>query len=342
MRINIADTSIGKQSNIKDYGKNSVRFLVDNVDSIAIEKAKALKLLKGKNSLLNTIIGELYQRALMEEKLELFTLLNLSNKKNLPSTFLISWLDIDVLSLKNTDENTYKILSSLPEYCDQILVDITPYLSVKTGEINDITGVQSRVIRDLLCRNYELFDTLWLTPNILYYITKIYCLILANKIGKVYNLNYQETFKVATVIAVFFTLRCSTSKDVINPIMHKMDFLTRMVDTKPIFKYISEKYTDKEFTLQAMVDTIVEFTPDRMSKLSVATYLSVNTSLGSSQITSLVNLEYPPYFTAAVLGALSGDKSSIYFQLKNLKLKRDADTLAKELLKSNSFIHDTY
>ncbi len=342
MRVNLADTTIGKQTDLKNYGRNASKFLIDNYHSITMESQDELRILKANDSLINTVIGELYRQAISEEKLGIFTLLNLAKMQNIPSMFLITWLDVDILGLKDTDPTGYKTISSLPKYRDQILLDISPHISKKDSRVRDITGLQYKVVRDLLCRNYLQFDTLWLSPTLLYHITKIYCSILANKIGRLYNLSYQETHTIATIFAVFFTLRCSTSEDVINPIMHKMDYLTRIVDTKEIFAYIKDKYTDKTFDMDAVIDTIKELSPSRVRNLTTATFFAMNSNLGSSQILSLINLEYPPYFTASLLGALSGDKGSIYFFIKNLNLRKDADALSKEILKTSSFIRNTH
>lgn len=342
MKTSISDTIIGKQSNLADYRKTALRFLVDNRDSIVIDSDTAVSMLKNTNTLLNTPITELYRSIISEEKLSLFTLLDLSNIKQIPSAFLITWLDIDVLQIKHDAPSLHTVVSSIPEYCDQIIVDITPFVSTKTNTISDVAAVQLRIVRDLLCRSYTQFDTMWLTPTIMYYITKLYSNMVASKLGRIYNLNYQETFTIATIMSVFFTLQCSTSDDVVNPVMYKMDFLTRMVDTKQIYRHISDKYSASEFDLAAVVATIVALSPARLSKLSLASFMAMHTNFGSSQIISLLNVEYPPYFVASTLGALSGDKSSIYYQIRQLNLKKDADALAKELLGTNSFIKSTY
>ncbi len=341
-KISLAETTIGKNTNIKNYGRESGKFLIDNEHLITLDKDIERRILNTNNNLMNSILGELYQQAIAENRLGIFTLLDMTRVKNLPSWFLITWLDIDILSLKDIDPSGYKTISSISKYRDQILLDITPHISKNNKAVKDLSGLQFKVIRDLLCRNYLLFDSLWLSPNLIYHLTKIYCRILSSKIGRTYNLSFQETSTVATAIAIFFTNRCADIKDTINPIMHKMDFLNRAIDTKVVFEYVSEKYDVESYDINAMIETIVALGPSRLSKLTASTFFNMNTNLAGSQIVSLVNLEYPPYFTASLLGALSGDKSSIYHLLKSLDLKKDADLFSKEILRTNSFIKSMY
>ena len=341
-KIDLSMTTIGQETNLKNYAKESAKFLIEYSDSIIIEKNAGLKLLNTSNLLMKTIISELYSQAIAEEKLDTFTLLDLSKVPSIPSWFLITWLDLDVLTVKQQDPQSYSAIASIGEYRDQILCDVTGHIDRNKTALRDRSGLQSRVIRDLLCRNYLTFDTMWLSPVLLYHLTKIYSLILANKLGRLYNLSYQEMYTAATIIGVFFTNRCGDIKGIINPIMHKMDFFQRVIDTKKVFSYISSKYTEKDFDVEAMVDTIKEFGPSRMNSLNRSTFFNMNTTLAGTQIVSLINLEYPPYFTASVLGALSGDKSSIYHSIKSLNLRKDADAISKEIIRTNSFIRSTF
>ena len=341
-KIDLSMTTIGQETNLKNYAKESAKFLIEYSDSIIIKKENGINLLNTSNLLMKTIVSELYNQAIAEEKLDTFTLLNLSKVSSIPSWFLITWLDLDVLAVKQLDPQSYSAISSIGEYRDQILFDITGHIDRSKTVLKDRSGLQNRVIRDLLCRNYLTFDTMWLSPVLLYHLTKIYSLILANKLGRLYNLSYQEMYTAATVIGVFFTNRCGDIKGVINPIMHKMDFFQHVINTKEVFAHISSKYTEKDFDVKAMVDTIRELGPSRMNSLNQSTFFNMNTTLAGTQIVSLINLEYPPYFTASVLGALSGDKSSSYHSIKNLNLHKDSDAIIKEILKTNSFIRSTF
>ena len=338
MKITLTNTYIGKSSNIYEYARNSRKFLLDNVHRITFDHDVEKKLLSTRDSMSHTTMSELYQQAMFENKLDMFRLLILDKVDKIPSYFLISWLDIDTLELRDTDKQSADILNTISEYRDKVLIDVTPYYSKKKQGISDTTSFYSRIVRALLSRSYYKSDKMWLTPNIIYLLAKFYSTIISSKIGKIYNFTYQEQAIAATALTVFFVNRCTEYDEVINPMMGKMDFLRKVIDTKPIYDYITENFTVNTFDLNAVVKVITEFGPARVGTFTVSTLYSMNANLTSNQIISLIALEYPPYWCHTIISALSGDKTSMYHSIKSLNLKADALAFQNELLKTNSFI----
>ncbi len=336
--MQLEKTYIGASSNIDTHANNARKFLLDNVNRITFNNDEETKLLNTHDPMVRTLMSELYQQALLEKKLSMFKLIILDRVDKVPSGFLISWLDIDTLILRDTDKATADVLNSFSEFRDKILVDVTQFYSEKRKMITDTTSLYERLVRAMLRRSYHKSGRMWLTPNIIYYLTKFYAIILSTKIGKIYNLTYQEQFVAATALAVFFVNSCSDTHEIINPVMGKMDFLKRQVDTEPIYNHIREKYTAETYDLKAVIETIVELGPSRMSSFNFSTFLQMNLSLTSNQLISLVSLEYPPYWCQLIIAALSGDKSSMYHNLKTLNLKRDTIEFQNELLRTSSFI----
>lgn len=340
MKIMLSDTAVGKNSDIGNYFKNARKFILENKDTITFNHDEQKALMRSKDRMLSTVMNQLYEQAIIEDKLGIFTLLILDKVKQVPSWFLISWLDFDTLELKKSDQQSYNILSSIPEYREKILMDITPYYSRDRNTIVDFTSMAGRVVRDMLCRSYYQFNKLWLSPTLIYLLTKMYTMVVSSKIGRMYSLSIQEQYVVATILGVFFVNRCADSGDTINPMMWKMDYLSKGADTKQIYQYITEKYSEITFDLQAVVNTIVELGPSRLSKFNLSTLFSMNSNLTSNQLISLIALEYPPYWCYLILSAISGDKSSIYHTLKNLNLKREADELQTEMVRTRSFVRN--
>ena len=338
MKTSLSNTFIGHSSKVDDYAKNARKFLIDNVHRITLVRDEEQRILKTHDLMTRTLMSDLYQQAIDEYKTDIFKPLILDKIDKVPSWFLISWLDIDTLELRNTDKSSAEILNSISEYRDKILVDITPYYSQKRRAITDTTSYYSRMIRAMLNRSYVTSERMWLTPNLIYMLTKFYVMILSSKIGRIYNLTYQEQFIAATALAVFFVNKCTEDTHTVNPMMGKMDFLRRNVDTAPIYEYIEEHYTVVSYDLEAVVKVITEFGPSRLSNFNHSTLYSMNATLTSNQIISLIALEFPPYFCHLIISALSGDKSSIYHTLKSLNMRKDTLEFQAELMKTRSFI----
>ena len=338
MKIDLASTYIGTTSKVNDYARNARKFLLDNVSRITFSHDEEVKLLNTHDSMMHTTMSELYQQAIVEGKLDIFRLLILDKIDKIPSWFLISWLDLDTLELRNTDKQSAEVLNTISEYKDKILVDITPYYSKKRKGISDTTSYFARMVRAMLCRSYHISGNMWLTPNLIYQLTKFYAMILSSKIAKTYHITYQEQFVAATALSVFFVNRCCNSDEVINPMMGRMDFLRRVIDTKPIYDYISEKYTTETYDISAVVDTIVEFGPARIGTFNTSTFYTMNSNLTAIQIISLVAIEYPPYWCHLIISALSGDKTSMFHSIKSLNLRKEAMEFQNEILKTTSLI----
>jgi len=338
MKTHLSDTNIGQSSNVANYARNARKFLIDNVNRITFNSDEEAKLLNTQNSMMRTIMSDLYNQALSEKKLDIFKLLIFDKIDKVPSWFLISWLDIDTLELTVTDKQSADVLNTMSEYRNKILIDITPYYSRKRGMITDTTNFHSRLVRAMLSRSYNSFTRLWLSPVLIYQLTKFYSMILSMKITRIYNLTFQEQGVVTTALSVFFVNRCTDGHNVIDPIMGKLDFLRKSIDTKPIYDFISSKYTSESYDLAAVIDTIIEFLPARISQFNLQTFYSMNANLTSNQAISLIALEYPPYWCHLLISAFSGDKTSLYHSIKSLNLRSDAMEFQANLLKTGSFI----
>lgn len=338
MKVHISQTSVGKNNNIVDYAKNARAFLIDNMELISFNHD--VSELLNTHDMVRTVISEIYHKAKDSGKLDIFSFLELSRVHNIPAWFLISWLDLDILELKNIDQSSYSALGSISRYKDKILVDITPYYSEKKRMITDSTNFQGRVVRNYLCRSYLNMSDIWLSPNLIYFMTKFFSVILASKIGRMYNLTYQEQYVVATILAVYFVNRVTVSDDAVNPIMLKMDFLNQVVNTKEVYAHIRDKYKNAyEFDMKAMISTIIELSPSRLSRFNDSTFYSMNMGLSSNRLMSTIALEYPPYWCYLVLSAMSGEKTNIYHTIKNLNLRKDTIGFQQEIMRSSSFIN---
>lgn len=337
MKIFLEQTFFGKRSNVGDYAKNSRQFLIENVNRMTLSREDELKIFNTHDPLTRTLVSELYSQAVVENKINIIKPILLDSIDKIPSWFLISWLDIDTLILQQSDKQSANILNTLSEFKNKIIVDITSYYNQKLRMIRDTGNFYSRIIRNLLCRSYFADEKAWMTPNILYYLTKIYSSVLSAKISKIYNLSYQEQLVISTILTVYFVNRCHNHGNVIQPVMSRMDFI-RTVETKGIFEYIDSKYTDETFDIKAAIDCIVDMGPSRLSNFNISTFFQMNLNITSNQAISLLSLEFPPYWAYVVFLAVSGDKTNLYHTMKSLRLDKEIFGLKNDILKTNSFI----
>lgn len=337
-KINILDTTIGKGVDLKSHIADTLKFLISNKSSIVLPNVEREKLIKSANTPMRTVISDLFSSLLEDEKLGIFQFLNLSHIEKIPASFLITWLDLDVRQMSKYDRHFYDVLSVIPEYKDKILLDITPFISRDGSRLVDISTFQAKIVRDALCRSYSLSESEWLSPTLIYYFAKFYSIVISNRLGRIYNLTYQEQMVIAAVLSVYFINKCSPVEMPDNSMMRRLDYVNRIVDTTDIMDTVQRKVSEAgKFTIKEVVDVIVELSPTRLGKFNVHSLFSTMLNLSSNQLISIISLEYPPFWCFNVLDAMSGAKTSLYHTIKTSGLGKETGKLATELVNSKTF-----
>lgn len=339
-KINIYETDLMKAIDSKSYLKKMTSFLAHSRGTISISDKISSLIYNPSNILLNTIISDLFKLFLKENKIRLFSFIDLSSKKDIPEILLFNYINIDVLQLKHKFDSDYNVLKSFPEYNDRIIYNITDIISSNNTKI-DGGILQQTIIRDLLSRSYFNFDENWLTPSILYYLTKFYAIPMSSNLGRIYNLNYQDQMMIATIFAIFFLQHCQ-KKPGINPIIGRMDFLNRFINIKDITDVIEKEYKNKDLTFEDVASIIKILLPQRLSSLNAKSIYTLGRNANLNQVTSLISTEYPPYWCYNVLLAISGIKSNLYHTLKKLNMLNDLTKFGVEIRKSNQLISSVF
>jgi hypothetical protein len=86
------------------------------------------------------------------------------------------------------------------------------------------------------------------------------------------------------------------------------------------------------------ISVIREISPARLNDFEYRHFVEMNISLTSDHIISWMSIEYPPFFLASLIDAVSGVKTSLYHDIKNTGLKKDAAALGTELYRSKSIV----
>lgn len=331
MIVSIFETDIFKSIDIKSYVKNMTEFIVTNRGTFSIND-KIREGLKAE-PMLKTIISDLYKIIANENKLNVFSFMDFTNKNSIPEGFLFTYWDLDVFQIKDFMKDQHRILSSFPEVNDKILYNITNVIGARQDRITDISKFQQTVVRDFLSRSYFETKDSWLSPNIIYYLTKFYSIVLSTNISKSYNLPYNEQMFIATVLAIFFLQKCH-SKSSANPLLNRLDFLSRNINIKEVVNAVEKECGNKELSISDVCTVIRKNGSSRLNSFSERSLFTLGRSTNPNQLISLISLEYPPYWFFSVLLAMSGMKTNLYHSFKNLNLKNDAIAFTREISSS--------
>lgn len=340
--INIFRTSISGIYGVETQFPTISKFLLENRSDIRIQEEDKTEILKTK-VLSTTPISRIFDNMLSTRKEHIFALLNIPSGVSTPELFTMNHILVDVKQLEDVDSRNYRTISTFPEYKDKLIVNLTPFLKKKIqNAVTDMGAIQELLVKGLLVRSY--YDSKnWLTPALIKYLSKSYSMTISSNIARIYNLNYNEQMTVATILTAYFQLLCFSdrTKNEFPVSIKDCSYLGNRIDIVERLENIKEKLDGdvESFDVNKMCEVISQLGPDRMSKFNTRVFYTSNQRLGNDHVSTLMSLEYPPYWAHQVLLALSGVKSGLYMAMKKQgKLVREGKDFSDTLARTSSFL----
>jgi hypothetical protein len=202
--------------------------------------------------------------------------------------------------------------------------------------------VQSLFVKGLLVRSY--YNSIdWLTPSLIKYLSKSYSMTISTNIARNYNLDYNDQQIISTILTTYFHTKCYgdtrgdfpvTIKDC-TELGSRIDIVDRLETMK---EYLNG---DTDMTIESICELIRKMGPERMNTFDTRMFYTINQRLGSDHVSTLMSLEYPPYWAHEVLLALSGIKSGLYIAMKNQmrgKLIKEGEEFGDTLTRTSKFM----
>jgi hypothetical protein len=341
-KINIFKTAISGIYGIDSQYKSIADFLIKNRSQIRIPVTDTNEIMKTR-TLATTKISKLYDGLINSHKQNVFTLLNIPSGISTPEIFTMNHILLDIKQLKDANSAIHKTICSLPEYENKIILNITPYLKRKIENVvTDMPKVQSLFVKGLLVRSY--YNSIdWLTPSLIKYLSKSYSMTISTNIARNYNLDYNDQQIISTILTTYFHTKCYgdtrgdfpvTIKDC-TELGSRIDIVDRLETMK---EYLNG---DTDMTIESICELIRKMGPERMNTFDTRMFYTINQRLGSDHVSTLMSLEYPPYWAHEVLLALSGIKSGLYIAMKNQmrgKLIKEGEEFGDTLTRTSKFM----
>lgn len=335
MRTTIEDTITGRSSGVRNLGAETMRYLVQEQDAIVINSTKQNDYLeKLVDSVTDTPITNLYSR--MHGRLDerIYSLLDMRRSSSIPPWLVVKWVNLDVLTLRE-DDPARNTLNSIREYRNKIIINATP--SVTDKQLKNVELLRNDLIMSAVYRSYvNSDDSVWLSASIMRYLCKSYAFNISNRISKSYQLDSGQMMMIAAVASIYFCNKVSKATCPVAPLFYSMDFIHKTVDSKKIIEYVEATYP--EFTIDAMVETIVHFGVERLKKFNTQGLFTLLTNIDVDRMMSFLVLENPAYYMFSTLNALSGSKSSLYHMIRTLNLGADMKEMVRELMICKPFM----
>lgn len=321
------------------YLSSLLDFLVRNQSLIANPTEVASRF-KPRGITQPTPISRLYGAAVDLGLDRLFALANVgSSKVNVPLLFQRTHLTIDILQMGALSHSLPKIVEMVPSLKDKIVLNVTQFTR-NDWEFTNFQGFQDLVVRDLLSRSfYQDKRPVWLTPNIIQFVCKVYTMSLATSVARWYHLDYTTQQAIAAIFAYYFLNQMSnpvTAKALIKSRWKPMGLPDPMVIDQ-IIDLAETMYGGPPLELEEVFAMVQKVAPAR-AVLTRSSFITGLQSLGPDYYTTSIGLQYPPYFLFLILLALSGRKNSLSILLKDTGLIKDSFAVVDELVTSPLFL----
>lgn len=340
MKENIFNIEFTKITNMEQNIQKLIKFIIDNRTDIYID-TNQMNEITSFPSLNKSPVSLIYQKYKKLSNLDIFSLIYILDKANIPDILFWKYINIDLEAIKDVYPKQHNAISMLPEYRSKIIFNITDILNREKTKILNATYFQKIIIRDLCSRYYNNFEDSWMNRKLLTDLTNFYSMTISFNISRVYNFSFQEQILLSTIFSYYFLTKCINDKAQKISFMNNLTFLgnrniiVSVIDL--IQDIISEnKYEDIDNQTK-LIKVIHEILPNRIKTLDKKVFNTMCRNFNSDQIVSLMSIDYPGYWLYNVLTAVSGDKTNLYFIFKKLNYMKKAIVFSDDLINSAQF-----
>jgi hypothetical protein len=319
--------------------KQLSRFIIENRDEITINHERKVELLNGISTLSKTPISDVFNNY-KDKIIDMFSLIDLSSTSNIPDLLFWKHFNTDVKIVKQLDKNIYNSLCTFREYQDKVIYNITDILSTDKTKIANNHSILKIISRDLCSRSYFNYSEMWLTGKLLRELCALYSMSISATISRIYNFDYQEQAFIATIFAYYFSLKCIKDNDDVKSFVISMTELGDRMVIRTTLSRIDENLEEDGIELNNqtnLIKVLKGLSPKRIDNMTVKVFNTIGRNFNLDQISSIISLEYPPYWLYNVLCAISGDKSNLAFTFKRLNTMKKAIEFGKSLVSDKAF-----
>lgn len=341
MKTNLYDTYIISQLS-KDSIKSLINYLINNRHSCIIDKDKFLYMVNNIPSMSRNPISDMFFR-LKDFDYSYFLFISTLLQSNIPECLLYSYFNIDIKELKSFFPEYYNVLSSISEFKDKIIINLTNYLNKEQTKILDVTGLQKNICRSLCSRSYFNFESTWISGSFLYSFIKLYSIPIASNISRLYNLATNEMYLLAIIFGYYYLQKCViSSHEDYKKILSGFDYLgysSNILSTVSLIdETLEEKFKDTKLnTISKLIYVINELAPKRLTSLDERKFLTISRTYNYNSLVSLISIEYPGYWLYNIFSVTSGERNNLFFVYKNTNLLKESIAFVNNLLYSSDF-----
>lgn len=318
MKRKIFDTRVAVRTGLLQHAPRVLNYVVTNQHTI-LSETDLIGLIQPIRTILKSPMAECFDRLMITNAINNFAVMHIPAKDSAVPELLAT--PVIICDLKQFPSSS--ALSSLPNLRDKVILNVTNTLRKERDggfRVDAIDNFQSMFVKGQIVIAYEDSDH-WLNPYAAEFCLKSYSIILSGLISRYYNLSLIDTWKVRSILALFFAQRLTSDAPSANPPYYNRCTWGEL--TQRELTQIADECTEicpNGIELDDLCRLLATQVSDKMSKFDAQAFFQICGNLGSDLLTSQIGIEYPPFWIYMLIQALSGTKSMLVYQLNQQRL----------------------
>lgn len=334
----ITHTRFAEVFDIEKQMKIVVDYLIANRTMIATKQDLAS--IFSTRSLSSTPISNMFERCIHTGFINEFaTILKIPDKSGVPDLITMGSIVVD---LKESSQGNP--LRPFPELYQKILININSLVKPSNNGwyVSAVQEMHSMFIKGMLTRSYAMSGDMWLSPSHNQFVIRSYAMLVATTIARTTGLNYNELLSVAIVFALYMSQMLNRSdrykEELIPPSFYNNTYLGQRSD---LVRFVDENHDDlkEPLNLNRCCNLINKIGSSKVRNYNIDLLYRQCNSLGSyiDKLTTMLALEYPPYWVWMILQSVSGAKLGSFGKiLQQHNLMQGAKKFCAELVFMNN------
>lgn len=334
----ITHTRFAEIFDIEKQMKIVVDYLIANRTVIASKQD--LVSIFSTRALSSTPISNMFERCISTGFINEFaTILKIPDKTNVPDLITMGSIVVDL-----KESNQGNPLRPFPELYQKILINISSLVKPANNGwyVSAIQEMHSMFIKGMLVRSYAMSKDIWLSPPHNQFMIRSYAMLVATVVARTTGLNYNELLNVAMIFALYMTQMLNRidryKEDPIPPSFYNQNYLGQRSD---LIRFTDEHHKELEtpLDLNRCCNLISQIGSAKVKNFNSDLLYRLCASLGSyiDKLTTMIALEYPPYWMWMILQSVSGAKLGSFGKiLQQHNLIQGAKKFANEVVFMNT------
>ena len=339
MRQNtLLNSTIARSSGYKRLAESAVQYLGMNTAACLVDEYTNAEIMKRSCTQLKTPVSILFEHIYEFYK---------GQKHPLVHVYISSGSAPEMLTTDQIIIDCAEVLKNYNSVFDNCIVNYTNILTldgIDKIKLQDLSSVQNLYVKASLCSHYNMTDDrLWLTAQMAIFVMQSFATVMITLLRTTFNITDPIVLRqIRLVLMAYYAqkLEPETGKRETPKLLYRTE-RGKGVDIDEFYGMMADAGFDysTNYSLIDLLKMLKHAGGERFESLEMERMIKVFTSGSGDLMSSIISLEYPPYWTYLLLAIASGAKHPVYNNIfRNTGMKHEVAAFADDLNRYNDFI----